>query len=127
MDNFRARLAGLVAQRFDTVPERLSLSEQAVTDIMLVIQGAIENAGVAPEIDAWIVRTGLGKQDTRVVRAMLDADGTKSVEMIDRNVEIFTRIYATERECGTFSDEAIKRAHKVVESMMSIGVISGPQ
>ena len=127
MDSFKARLASSITTRFDTVPERQTLAEAAVDEIMVAVRNAIENPKLSPHIDTWIVRTALGKTGTRVVAARIDADGSKSVEMVDRNVEIFVRIYAIERECGAAPHEAEQAAHRVIAGMASVGAIDGKE
>lgn len=127
MDIFRTRLTDAITRRFDTTPQREELAQAAVEEIMNMVRDAIEKPTVSPLIDTWLVRTALGKQGERAIEARIGADGSLSAKPVDRLVEIYTRIYATERECGALPLEAEQRANRVLEGLTKVGVINGPQ
>lgn len=123
MKNFKERIADAIVLRTSGALDHLVVDE-IYDDIMDLVQLAIGRPNICPQIDTWIVRTALGKQGERAIDARIGADQAKPV---DRVVEIYTRIYATERECGAVPLEAEQRANRVLEGLTKVGVINGPQ
>lgn len=123
MNEFRIRLANAMTVQGVSCAD----ADNVIDRVMQLVKEAIETPATSPEIDTWLVRTALGKIGTRASETVVEAFVGDDPKVLDRNVEIYARIYDTERRCGATSHEAAERANRVVEGMNRIGAISGKE
>lgn len=118
MTNFRSRLHILLREAMHrgghgSVPT-IEECERFSNSLLVLVKEAIDTPQVSPEIDTMLVRSMMGKSGTRSAHIGAVQHGERRVGYLTPELEIFCRVYATERQCNAFPHEATARAIQAV-------------